>query len=108
MIIILQVNNNGVISFTIAVSAFTPTPFPLPGDFQLIAPYWADVDTRGTGAVWYRMTNDTALLNRAMQQIHTAFIDQSGFSPNFLFITTWEAVGYFSHKTDLVRGLGIY
>ena len=100
---VLQVNNNGVISFTTAVSEYTLAPLPLPDNFQLIAPYWADVDTRGTGAVWYRMTTDTELLMRTRQWVQTAFIDQSKFSPTSLFIATWEAVGYYSNHTDLVR-----
>ena len=38
---------------------YTPQEFPL-DNFPLIAPFWADVDTRGTGEVWYRnTTNET-------------------------------------------------
>lgn len=66
---LLQVNNNGVISFTRAVSTFTPEPFPLGNGLQLIAPYWADVDTRGTGQVWYRETDNRHLLDRAQREI---------------------------------------
>lgn len=39
------VNNNGNISFNRAVSGFTPTPFPV-AEQPMIAPFWADVDTR--------------------------------------------------------------
>lgn len=110
---ILQVNNNGIISFLAAVSTFTPDPFPIEGS-PLIAPYWADVDTRGAGeessnvsnTVWYRITTDPELRARAMAEIQLAFIDQSSFTPTFLVIATWEEVGYFSQNTDLVRYLG--
>ena len=101
----VQVNNNGAISFTVAVSQFTPDPFPLSGSLELIAPYWADVDTRGTGIpnnVWYRQTTDATLLARAQDMIQAAFIDQGSFVPDYIFIATWDHVGYFSQGTDRV------
>ena len=96
----LQVNNNGDISFTTPVSTYTPQAFPLSGNLQLIAPYWGDVDTRGTGSVWYRETTDNQLLARARDEIQAAFINQATFNPTSLFIATWDHVGYFSANTD--------
>ena len=52
-----QVNENRII-FTAPVSQFTPDPFPLSEDLTLIAPFWADVDARGTGTIWHREAND--------------------------------------------------
>ena len=98
----MQVNNNGVISFQRAVSQFTPDSFPLSGDLELIAPYWADVDTRGAGTVWYRETDDAVLRARAADDVRVAFISQSTFLPTQLFIATWDGVGYFDQRTDLV------
>ena len=98
----LQVNNNGDISFTTPVSTFTPQTFPLSGNLQLIAPYWADVDTRGTGSVWYRQTTDAQLLARARDSIRAAFINQARFNPTSLFIATWDHVGYYNRRTDKV------
>ena len=98
----LQVNNNGDISFTGPISTFTPQAFPLSGNLQLIAPYWADVDTRGTGSVWYRQTTDTQLLARARDEIRAAFINQASFNPTSLFIATWDHVGYYNRRTDKV------
>jgi hypothetical protein len=47
------VNNNGNITFDSSLSAYTPTPLASTG-FRIIAPLWADVDTRiGFGAVSY-------------------------------------------------------
>ena len=40
-------NNNGNITFNEGVSEFTPIMFPI-ADQPMIAPYWGDVDTRGT------------------------------------------------------------
>ena len=98
----IQVNNNGAISFQTPVSQFTPDSFPLSGDLELIAPYWADVDTRGTGTVWYRETTEQVLLDRAESDIQAAFISQGNFVPTYLFIATWDRVGYFNRRTDLV------
>ena len=52
-----KVNNNGDISFDDPVPTYTPQEFPL-DNFPLIAPFWADVDTRGTGMVWYRNASE--------------------------------------------------
>lgn len=43
------VNNNGNITFGGALGTFTPAAFPV-ASRPMIAPYWADVDTRGGGA----------------------------------------------------------
>ena len=97
-----QVNENGIISFTAPVSQFTPDPFPLSGDLTLIAPFWADVDARGTGTIWHKEANDPQLLARARDEIQAAFVDQNSFVPTQLFIATWDDVGYFNNHTDRV------
>lgn len=101
----MQVNNNGVLSFESSVRQFTSDPFPLVDnpDLMLIAPYWADVDTRGTGTVWYRQTSDEALLLRARREIRSAFVSQMTFQPTMLFIATWDHVGHYNQRTTRVR-----
>ena len=45
------INNNGSLSFRHGITKYTPTAFP--GAPQpMIAPYWADVDTRRVGDTW--------------------------------------------------------
>jgi hypothetical protein len=44
----MYVNNNGSITFGGPTGTFTPQRFPLAGN-RMIAPYWADVDTRQGG-----------------------------------------------------------
>ena len=97
-------NNNGIISFNGAIGQFTSEPFPLnlEDGRMIIAPYWADVDTRGTGRIWYRETMDETLLTQARNEIRGSFISQMGFQPTMLFIATWDHVGYYSRHTDLV------
>ena len=58
------ISNNGLVSFGTGVSSYTPTPFPVSGlPTAIIAPYWADVDTRTangtyTNQVWYKVYPD--------------------------------------------------
>ena len=105
IIIPLQVNTNGAISFEYAITQFTPNAFPLSSSRTLIAPFWADVDTRGTGDVWYHNSTDADLLNRASKEIRNAFPTQAaaGFTATDLFIATWNRVGYYHSRIDLVR-----
>ena len=98
-----------MISFTTSVSTYTPEAFPLEGSRQLIAPYWADVDTRSSasGNVWYRETSDSELIARARSDIMRdpllfPEVDFSTFLPTSIFIATWDRVGYFNQKSDKV------
>ena len=102
--IILQINTNGVISFTAPVPTFTPQPFPIANRF-LIAPFWADVDTRGTGEIYFKETVNRTLLTKARNVIRRATHQVAGlsrFRPRWLLIATWYKVGYFSSHTDQV------
>lgn len=68
------VNNNGNVTFDYGLSSWTPWGFPS-GDNPMLAPFFADVDTRGTGSVWYKIE-----ANR--------------------MIVIWDHVGYFSYGVD--------
>jgi len=72
----LYINNNGNISFTTPYNTFTAFTFPDPS-FNMIAPFWADVDTLSTngGNIWYE------------------------WNPHSLVIV-WDHVGYFSMMED--------
>ena len=99
----LQVNNNGLISFNSSLPSPTHNPMRLPlADNPFVAPFWADIDTRGIGAVWIRETNSSAVLNRAREDIQTAFKTPISFQPQFAFTATWDRVGYYRNQTDLV------
>ena len=70
------INNNGNVSFGGAQGAFSSAGFPST-DFTMVAPFWADVDTRpfDGGHIWYKIT------------------------PSAMYIN-WDSVGYFSQQTD--------
>ena len=69
---------------------------------MFIAPYWYDVDTRGTGEIYYRQTTNSTLLARAAKEIKAAFSTSQNVNITNLFIVTWNAVGYYSRGTDKV------
>ena len=96
----LQVYNNGYISVGSGTTGgFTPRPFPRSG--RIIAPYWADVDTRsGSGRVFYRETTSTSLRLRAAAQVRRIY--HTSFFPTHLIIATWSGVGYYRRHTDKV------
>ena len=76
----LYVNNNGNVTFDSSLSTFTP--FGLTGaNRQILAPFFADVDTRGTGS--------------GVTQYGT-----STLGGHNVFGVNWTGVGYYSSKFD--------
>jgi gliding motility-associated-like protein len=73
----LYVNNNGNVSFDMSYGTFSSSAFPS-SSYVMVAPFWGDVDTRGTGTVQYKIT------------------------PTAMYIN-WVAVGYYSSYTDKVN-----
>lgn len=75
----VYINNNGNISFGESYSSYTSTGFPS-NLFAMIAPFWADVDTRNpaSGLVYFK-------------------------SEAHRFIVIWESVGYYGNMADLVN-----
>ena len=108
VLFLLQVNNNGAISFGAAMTNFTAQQIPIPGNSvpPFLSPYWADVDTRPSngGFVYYRNSTDEVLLERASNHIRAVFPNTfSTFTSTWLFIATWYRVGYYSLNTDKVK-----
>jgi gliding motility-associated-like protein len=73
------INNNGNISFDAAQGTYSSEGFPSP-NYILVAPFWADVDTRNTasGLVHYKITDHS-------------------------LIVIWDGVGYYSNMADKVN-----
>uniref|UniRef100_A0A8C5PVW9 Sushi, nidogen and EGF like domains 1 n=1 Tax=Leptobrachium leishanense TaxID=445787 RepID=A0A8C5PVW9_9ANUR len=91
----LYVNNNGVVSFLREVSQFTPVAFPISGDRRVVAAFWADVDNRRGGEVFYRETEDSKILQRATRDVHAYFPELSDFNATWVFIATWHRVTFY-------------
>ena len=99
-----QVNTNGIISFQLPFTEYTPQRFPL-NNFQyipLIAPFWDDVDIRRSGNIFFRQTSNATLLQRARDQLRELFPSSGIFIPTRLFIATWDRVPpYFGGSEEL-------
>jgi hypothetical protein len=78
------VNNNGNISFSGPLSEFTPSLFPI-SQAAMIAPYWADVDTRNqVDNLPVPFTNNVYLANPDSNTV----------------VVTWDTVGYYNEHND--------
>ena len=74
------------------------------GDRKIIAPFWADVDTRGGGGqVWHHQSRNETTLKRAAREIKVAYPQvPDDFKVTNLFIATWKEVGYYNKNKDKV------
>ncbi|XP_059833768.1 alpha-tectorin-like [Hypanus sabinus] len=98
----LYVNNNGVISFVVPVSQYTSTAFPLPDGRAFIAPFWADVDNRLGGNVYYRESTEEALLQRATADVRK-YSPGIEFQARWVFVATWDNVAYYGSQSSKVN-----
>ena len=85
----LYVNNNGNLTFTGPLSTFTPSPIATAG-LRIIAPFWADVDTRGAGSSQVTYSFGTGVIG-----------GRNAFGANYI------NVGYFSSKTDKLNSFQV-
>ena len=93
-------NTNGIVSLDSRYTSSYSSTLPLSGTQKIIAPYWDNVDTRGTGQIFYRETTDPRLLARATSEIQLV---SENVTITELFIATWDAVGYYYRRTDKVN-----
>ncbi|XP_076463392.1 nidogen-1-like [Babylonia areolata] len=98
----LYVNMNGHVSFETEIPNYQGN-LVLPIGFKMIAPFLGDVDTRVTGTVYYRETDDENTLRRAAADIQSHFSGKATFQPSALFIVTWDKVGYYNEQYDKVN-----
>uniref|UniRef100_A0ACB8FSC6 Uncharacterized protein n=1 Tax=Sphaerodactylus townsendi TaxID=933632 RepID=A0ACB8FSC6_9SAUR len=97
-----MVNNNGVVSFDNPVSQYTPDPFPLTDGRAFVAPFWADVDNRITGEVYYRQSQDEQLLWRVTADIN-AYFPKVTFKATWVFVATWDQVAFYGSLSSKVN-----
>src|SRR5215831_529747 len=86
----LYLNNNGSVTFNSATSAFTPSAITGATNNPIIAPFWADVDTRG-GAASATPGGTSTGSNLLYYDLDTT---------NGVFTATWDDVGYYSGRTN--------
>ena len=97
---------NGIVELdTQAPDAFQNDPFPI-HNHTFIAPFYGNVDTRGAGTVkcgnGRNVTIDTDALAMAEEHIRKAFPEHEDFCPVYLIVATWDGVGYYDQKSDMV------
>lgn len=88
-------NNNGLVSFLREVSQFTPVAFPIAGDRRAVAPFWADVDNRRAGRVFYRESREPSILRRAAGDVRMYFSEFPNFNATWVLVSTWHQVTFF-------------
>ena len=70
----------------------------IPHDFEcVIAPFAIDLSTEvNDGRIYYRQTNDTAILRRAKRDVRLNFSGASTFNPDWVFIASYNDVTYYT------------
>ena len=102
-------NTNGAISFNKEVSSYLPDPFPLEGEMCMIAALWTDINTEANaGRVYYRETTDADLLQRATNDVRSAFDALSLFTATWVFVATWHKVTYYEGSYDTPVSLCLF
>ncbi|WP_306641286.1 gliding motility-associated C-terminal domain-containing protein [Sanyastnella coralliicola] len=58
----VYINSKGSVSFGAGIIDWTPEEFP-DATYDQIAGFWADIDIRATGEIWYKITEDAVYVN---------------------------------------------
>ena len=90
----LFVNNNGNITFNSALRAYTPSQVGTGSD-PIIAPFWADVDTRANGGVTTPGGNSKGT--------NLTYYDLDPV--NGVLTVTWDDVGYYEYGMDKLNAM---
>lgn len=70
-------------------------------DYPVIAAFYADIDTRGVGQVYWRASQQAEDVDRAANLVGQ-YYSKANFQPREVVVVTWDQVGYFDMKTDKV------
>ncbi|KAM8927856.1 alpha-tectorin-like [Pelodytes ibericus] len=91
---VLEVHNNGLISFGAKNSKYTPEAFPPADGSSFIAPFMADVDIRKTGNVYYRTTTNPSILKRIDNDMekYVPSSENLPYKSKWSLIATWDKV----------------
>ena len=71
-------------------------------DYPVIAPFYADIDTRGGGQVYWRASDQAEDRSRAANLVVRYYEASKDFVPGEVVVVTWDTVGYFDMQTDKV------
>lgn len=86
-------------SFNNEMPTFFNVPFPL--DYPALAAFYANVDLRGSGQVYYREDRDQRTLAHANGLVSRFYPRYQGrFTATSVFVATWHRVGYYKKNAD--------
>uniref|UniRef100_A0A3Q2GMB4 NIDO domain-containing protein n=1 Tax=Cyprinodon variegatus TaxID=28743 RepID=A0A3Q2GMB4_CYPVA len=85
----IYVNHNGYLTFDAEWSSYSPRQFPMNGSRDVIAPFWTDLDNRGSGNIYYDQYTSGPILQQVTQDINTYF-PALNFQANWIFIASWH------------------
>lgn len=92
-------NSNGLVSFNNEMPTFYNVPFPL--DYPALAAFYANVDLRGSGQVYYREARDARTVGLATALVGRFYPRLDGrFAATAVFVATWHQVGYYKKNAD--------
>ena len=98
----MQVSTNGLISFRNPFSSYNPISFSRNfTNFRdpIIAPFWAYlISEDSVSSIYYRTTNDSAILDRIVNIITGFNQNFSDYQPSLAIIVTWEDVLLISER----------
>lgn len=87
----MQVNNNGDVTFDIALRQWSAEAFPTTTK-KIIAPFWTDINTSNGGYLWYRTTTVFSILQLGTNTIRNVFSNFATFSSTWMMVVTWVDV----------------
>ena len=88
-----------MVSLSTEISTFYSVQFPM--EYPIIAPFYADIDTRKGGQVYWRASKQAEDIARAANLVSKYY--QGQFQPKEVVVITWDQVGYFKKMADKVQ-----
>ena len=86
----MQIISNGLISFGSKFTSYIPQSFPIP--YNVIAPYWADIDLRNKGVVRYAtVTRSHPTLSCLLDQTNDLIeeLENVEFNATWVLVARW-------------------
>ena len=86
----MQISSNGLISFGSTFTSHVPQSFPIP--YNVIAPYWTDIDLRNKGFVRYATITRSHQTLSCLMDITNDLIEElenDEFNATWLLVARW-------------------
>ena len=67
-----------------------------------VSPFYANVDIRGTGEVFYRVKSNDPIMGQVDGLIHNLCQFEMGYKSSNIIVATWDQVGHWDRGTSQV------